>query len=118
MTDLKICSSDITLEEIQEFCAMIENSGLGPCVLYLENAWLSAMPGWSLTNRMSFQPCVDFWCSPTHRFSPCLCASVVKSSWRPTFICVHARRKTDGRGVIQAMPGLEPSFLSKYAGPA
>jgi len=45
MTDLKICSSDITLEEIQEFCAMIENSGLGPCVLYLENAWLSCYAG-------------------------------------------------------------------------
>jgi len=28
MTDLKICSSEITWEEIQEFCAMIETQGL------------------------------------------------------------------------------------------
>src|SRR5260370_27105517 len=51
MTDLKIRPSGITLIAIWEFCAMIELRAW-PCVLYLENAWLSAVQSWSLTIRI------------------------------------------------------------------
>src|SRR5260370_5793832 len=51
MTDLKIRPSGITLIAIWELCAMIELRAW-PCVLYLENAWPSAVQGWSLTIRI------------------------------------------------------------------
>jgi len=51
MTDLKMRPSGITLTAIWELCAMIELRAW-PCVLYLENAWFSAVQGWSLTIRI------------------------------------------------------------------
>src|SRR6266852_1075965 len=51
MTDLKMRPSGITLTAIWELCAMIELRAW-PCVLYLENAWFSAVRGWSLTIRI------------------------------------------------------------------